>query len=84
MPPQFPFIAFPFSCRLRKRLSSSGGLKDDTFTVTLSSDGAEKSGTINSRGKGKAKFNNRPAGESGVATAEWGCGAVEEKEYAYP
>ncbi len=77
------------SCRDRGgenqvKIILAGGRPGDTFTVTLSSDGAEKSGTINARGKGKAKFNNRPAGDSGVATAEWGCGAGDEKEYACP
>ncbi|MCG3131851.1 MAG: hypothetical protein FLDDKLPJ_02661 [Phycisphaerae bacterium] len=66
------------------KVTLTGGRPNDTFVVTLSSDGASKDGTINSRGKGKAKFNNRAPGDSGVATAEWGCGAVEEKEYACP
>ncbi|MCG3132019.1 MAG: hypothetical protein FLDDKLPJ_02829 [Phycisphaerae bacterium] len=66
------------------KVSLTGGRPGDTFVVTLSSDGDSKAGTINSRGKGKAKFNNRPAGDSGVASAEWGCGAVDEKEYVCP
>ncbi|MCG3131847.1 MAG: hypothetical protein FLDDKLPJ_02657 [Phycisphaerae bacterium] len=66
------------------KVSLTGGRPGDTFVVTLSSDGDSKAGTINSRGKGKAKFNNRPPGDSGVASAEWGCGAVDEKEYTCP
>ncbi|MCC7291115.1 MAG: hypothetical protein IT449_03520 [Phycisphaerales bacterium] len=60
-----------------------GGLAGDTFTVRLT-DGSSKSGLINSRGKGKAKFTNRPAGDAGTVTAEWGCGAVDERTYSCP
>ncbi len=66
------------------KVSLVGGRPGDTFTVTLSSDGDTKDGAINARGKGKTKFNNRPPGDAGTATAEWGCGAVEEKAYACP
>ncbi len=52
----------------------------DSFTVTLST-GASKTGTIDSRGKGKAKFKRLPSGD-GIATAEWGCGATAEKTYS--
>lgn len=59
------------------------GVEGDSFTVTLT-DGSKESGTINSRGKGKARFNNRPLGDAGTATAEWGCGAEDEKAYSCP
>lgn len=61
-----------------------GGRPGDTFTVMLSSDGASRSGTINNRGKGKAKFNNRPPSDSGAASVEWACGAASQKEYTCP
>lgn len=60
-----------------------GGAVGDTFIVTLT-DGSTKSGACDRRGKGKAKFNNRPAGDVGTATAQWGCGAVEAKAYSCP
>ncbi|MCC7290973.1 MAG: hypothetical protein IT449_02805 [Phycisphaerales bacterium] len=61
----------------------AGGHEGDSFTVTLT-DGSTKSGTLNQRGKGKAKFNNRPPGDAALATAQWGCGAVNEKNYSCP
>lgn len=60
-----------------------GGVNGDTFTVRLT-DGSSKAGIINPRGKGKAKFANRPPGDAGTVTSEWGCGAVAEKAYACP
>ncbi len=59
-----------------------GGIENDAFTVELSS-GEKKEGTLNSRGKGKAKFKNLRAGP-GTATAAWGCGAEAKKGYACP
>lgn len=59
------------------------GRPGDTFTVTLA-DNTSKSGNINNRGKGKAKFNDRPAAEAGTASAEWGCGAIDSKDYTCP
>ncbi|MCC7293581.1 MAG: hypothetical protein IT449_16110 [Phycisphaerales bacterium] len=61
----------------------AAGVEGDAFTVTLS-DGSTKSGVCNRRGKGKAKFNNRPAGDAGTATAEWGCGATDDASYVCP
>ncbi|MCG3132724.1 MAG: hypothetical protein FLDDKLPJ_03590 [Phycisphaerae bacterium] len=60
-----------------------GGVEGNTFTVTLL-DGSTKSGTCNRRGKGKAKFNNRPAGDAGAVNAEWACGAFDQKAYSCP
>ncbi len=59
------------------------GLEGDTFIVTLT-DSSTESGAVNARGKGKAKFNNRPPGDAGIATAEWACGATNEKDYTCP
>ncbi|GIK17660.1 MAG: hypothetical protein BroJett003_26240 [Planctomycetota bacterium] len=61
----------------------AGGREGDTFTVTLTDD-SSSSGTVNRRGKGKAKFNNRPPADSGDATASWGCGASDAKSYSCP
>ncbi|MCG3132687.1 MAG: hypothetical protein FLDDKLPJ_03553 [Phycisphaerae bacterium] len=55
----------------------------DRVWVTLS-DGTSKSKEVNPHGKARVQFNNRPAGDSGLASAEWGCGAVDEKEYVCP
>ncbi|MCG3131854.1 MAG: hypothetical protein FLDDKLPJ_02664 [Phycisphaerae bacterium] len=68
---------------VRRRLRLARGREDDVLSVTLAY-GTNPCGTINSRGKGKAKFNNRPPGDSGVASAKWGCGAVDEKDYVCP
>lgn len=65
------------------KVSLVGGKVGDGFTVTLT-DGSSKSGTINSKGKGKATFKNRPAADSGTATAEWDCGATDSKNYTCP
>ncbi len=59
------------------------GLAGDTFTVTLT-DGSAQAGTLSDRGKGKAKFNNRPPGDTGQATAEWGSGARDSADYTCP
>ena len=59
-----------------------GGVEGDSFTVELPS-GKKKEGTINSKGRGKAKFKKLPPGE-GTAAAKWGCGAEAEKKYACP
>ncbi|MCG3131288.1 MAG: hypothetical protein FLDDKLPJ_02078 [Phycisphaerae bacterium] len=61
----------------------AGGREGDTFTVTLT-DGTSSSGTVNRRGKGKAKFSNRPPADSGDATASWGCGTSDAKSYLCP
>lgn len=61
----------------------TGGREGDSFSITLT-DGSAQTGTINSRGKGTGKFNNRPAGDAGIASAEWGCGAANEKNYSCP
>lgn len=58
------------------------GAPGDTFDVTISN-GDSKSGTINSRGKGKAKFRPVPSG-GGTATATFGCGAEVSKDYSCP
>ncbi len=76
------------SCRDRNganqvKVSLAGGQPGDPFTVTLT-DGSTKSGTINDRGTGKAKFSDRPSGDSGDALAEWGCGASDTKAYTCP
>lgn len=69
--------------RLTLTVALKNGRPGDSFVVRL--DGGEsKSGTVNNRGKGKAKFNDRPNGESGSATATWGCGAQNTKAYACP
>ncbi|GMU37950.1 MAG: hypothetical protein AMXMBFR22_21410 [Phycisphaerae bacterium] len=59
------------------------GVPGDDFTIELT-DGTQKSGTINNRGKGKGKFTNRPAGDAAKATATWGCGASDVKTYTCP
>lgn len=61
----------------------ANGREGDTFTVSLTS-GESKSGTVNRKGKGKAKFANRPAGDTGTATAAWGCGATDRRDYSCP
>lgn len=76
------------ACKLRNgnnllKVVLIGGVEADTFTVTLE-DGATVSGTVNARGKGKAKFTNRPPGEAGTATARWGCGATAGRNYVCP
>jgi len=60
-----------------------GAFEGDSFVITLT-DGSKQSGMINAGGRGKAKFNNRPPGDAGTATAEWGCGAVDEENYQCP
>lgn len=65
------------------KVSLTGGIEGDTFIVTLI-DGSTWFGAINARGKGKAKFNDRPVGDTGVAVAEWGCGAIDRRDYACP
>lgn len=64
--------------------TTPGGAFNNVITVMPLTHGDQFPGTLNSRGKGKAKFNNRPTGDSGVASATWGSGAVGEKEYACP
>lgn len=59
-----------------------GGIEGDSFTVELSS-GQKKEGSLNSKGKGKGKFRDLPSG-GGTATATWGCGAEDVKDYACP
>ncbi len=59
-----------------------GGVEGDAFTVELPG-GKKKEGTINAKGKGKAKFKRLPPGE-GKAIAKWGCGAEAEKKYSCP
>ena len=56
-----------------------GGLPGDSFVVDLTS-GQQKDGSLNGKGKGKAKFNGLPAG-NGTATVTWGCGNQKEKAY---
>jgi len=53
-----------------------------SFTVDLST-GQSETGTIGDNGKGKAKFKNVPSGD-GTATATWGCGATQSKNYSCP
>lgn len=53
-----------------------GGAANDTFEVRLSS-GQSKEGTLNNKGKGKAKFKKLSQGPKGV-TVTWGCGATEQ------
>jgi len=62
-----------------KLVKGSGG---DSFTVKLDS-GEEVNGTLNGKGKGKAKFKGLSSGP-GKATATWGCGAEDTKDYACP
>lgn len=75
------------TCKLKggKRLvivKLKGSVPGDTFTVDLST-GGHAEGIINSKGKGKAKFNDQPAG-GGTATVRWGCGAVDTASYTCP
>lgn len=58
----------------------AGGLPGDSFIARLS-DGSEKSGTINERGRAKAKLNDRMNSESGEVTVVWNCGAHDALEY---
>jgi|GEM_PF-5005032 len=58
------------------------GVEGDTFTVKLLG-GQEANGVLNRKGKGKAKFSNLPSG-GGTATATWGCGAQDMKDYVCP
>jgi len=62
-----------------KLVKGSGG---DSFTVKLDS-GEEVNGTLNGKGKGKAKFTGVASGP-GKATATWGCGTEDMKEYTCP
>lgn len=65
------------------KVSLVGGRPGDGFVIRLT-DGSEKSGTINSKGKGKGVFKNRPPGDTGTATAAWDCGAMDSKNYTCP
>ncbi|RJP34598.1 MAG: exo-alpha-sialidase [Phycisphaerales bacterium] len=56
-----------------------GGLDGDTFNVELSS-GERQNGTLNRKGKAKAKFADVPLGP-GTAAASWGCGAEARRDY---
>jgi len=59
-----------------------GGAEGDTFLVELTG-GKTKEGTLNPKGKGKAKFKKLPSGP-GTATATWECGAIAKKDYTCP
>lgn len=59
------------------------GMPGDAYQIDLTT-GDAKSGVLNTRGKAKEKFKDRAPGESGTATAAWGCGAVKTKDYACP
>lgn len=63
------------------KVNLGNGVEGDGFIIALA-DGSMQSGTINSRGNGKVKFNNRPPSDGGTATATWGCGTVDEKGYS--
>jgi len=52
------------------------------FTVELST-GLRKSGQINDDGKGKVRFKRLPTGD-GTATATWGCGVTQSRNYSCP
>ncbi len=74
-------------CRLKRGVNKmavklKGGVENDTFTVELSN-GQKREGTLNQEGKGKAKFRKLPSGP-GTATAAWGCGAKDHKDYLCP
>jgi len=64
------------------KVTLAGGSPGDSFVVMLT-DGSTKAGTINERGKGKAKFRNRPPGPD-VVTVTWGCGAETSSSTSCP
>ncbi len=56
-----------------------GGADSDSFRVVIGN-GDHVDGTLNAKGRGKAKFNNVPSGDA-VATALFGCGAEVQEGY---
>lgn len=58
------------------------GVPGDAFTIMLAT-GESFSGTINTHGKGKAKFSGVASGAN-AATAMWGCGEVKTKTFTCP
>lgn len=58
------------------------GVAGDAYTILLAT-GESFSGTLNTRGKGKAKFSGVASGAN-TATAMWGCGKVETKTFECP
>jgi len=58
------------------------GVVDDSFTVQLST-GQSDTGNIKPNGRGSVKLKNVSSG-AGTATATWGCGAANNKEYDCP
>ncbi len=59
-------------------VSLVGGTPGGDFTVKLAG-GPSRNGTLNNKGKGKAKFKSAPP--EGRVTATWGCGAEDRRDY---
>lgn len=68
---------------LQLKVILADGLGGDDFRVSLD-DGSSAEGVLDSYGKARVKFNNRPAGDSGVAIATWSCGAAGEHDFQCP
>lgn len=64
------------------RVTCANGLPGDSVIVTLSN-GRTKSATVGGGGKAKVKFRGLRSG-SGVVTAEWSCGATDDRVYTCP
>ncbi len=58
------------------------GVPEDSFAVKLST-GERYEGSLNRKGRAKVSFRGLPSGD-GTATATWGCGAKDEREYSCP
>lgn len=66
----------------RLTVKLAGGVPFDSFRVELTS-GEMGEGALNRKGDGSARFGHLPPGP-GMATATFGCGAVEERGYLCP